>query len=130
MESITEAEPVKHASALPILAHRQAILDMVNSQFVSVIQGDTGCGKSSQVPQFLLQDARARHVKPLILCTQPRRIAAISLAKRVADEMGELTPESAPPHVRQRSGEKEKKSFFLTFLPLLQENPSAAALVT
>ena len=38
-----------HKSVLPILAHRQTILDMVQRQYVSVIQGDTGCGKSSQV---------------------------------------------------------------------------------
>ena len=46
-----------------------------------IIAGDTGCGKSTQVPQYLMQAGFNK-----IACTQPRRIAAISLAKRVALE--------------------------------------------
>lgn len=66
---------------LPIAEFRQEILQTLEQNQVIVIAGDTGCGKSTQVPQYLLQ---ANYAK--IACTQPRRIACISLAKRVGYE--------------------------------------------
>ena len=56
-------------------------MDSLEKNQVIIIAGDTGCGKSTQVPQYLLQ---ANYAK--IACTQPRRIACISLAKRVGYE--------------------------------------------
>lgn len=66
---------------LPIYEHRQEIVDAVARHQVVVVAGDTGCGKSTQVPQYLLS-AGYTH----IACTQPRRIACISLSRRVAYE--------------------------------------------
>jgi len=66
---------------LPIYEHRQEIVDAVAGHQVVVVAGDTGCGKSTQVPQYLLA-AGYTH----IACTQPRRIACISLSRRVAYE--------------------------------------------
>jgi len=66
---------------LPIYEHRQEIIDAVAKHQVVVVAGDTGCGKSTQVPQYLLS-AGYTH----IACTQPRRIACISLSRRVAYE--------------------------------------------
>ena len=62
-----------------------------------VISGETGCGKTTQVPQFVLDDALlssaegrgAAAERTRIVCTQPRRISAISVAERVADERDE-----------------------------------------
>uniref|UniRef100_A0A0N5ALD2 ATP-dependent RNA helicase DHX34 n=1 Tax=Syphacia muris TaxID=451379 RepID=A0A0N5ALD2_9BILA len=66
---------------LPIFSKRDEVIDLLNENKVLIIAGDTGCGKSTQVPQYLL-DAEYDH----IACTQPRRIAATSLARRVAYE--------------------------------------------
>uniref|UniRef100_A0A3Q4AE59 Uncharacterized protein n=1 Tax=Mola mola TaxID=94237 RepID=A0A3Q4AE59_MOLML len=66
---------------LPIFQYRDRIVELVRHYPVVVVAGDTGCGKSTQVPQYLLS-AGFSH----IACTQPRRIACISLAKRVSYE--------------------------------------------
>jgi DEAD/DEAH box helicase len=82
-----ELDPAEVAKSLPVAAHRDDILDAVEHEPVVVIEADTGAGKSSQVPQYLLDSHTSE--SPFILCTQPRRIAAISLAKRVAAERHE-----------------------------------------
>lgn len=73
---------------LPMAAYKQTILDSVNNNQVVLLSGETGCGKTTQLPQFILEDAIARghggHIR--IICTQPRRIAAIGVASRVAAE--------------------------------------------
>lgn len=71
----------KDQKNLPIFQYRNKILELVRLHPVVVVAGDTGCGKSTQVPQYLLS-AGFSH----IACTQPRRIACISLAKRVSFE--------------------------------------------
>lgn len=53
-----------------------------------VIQGPTGCGKTTQVPQYILDYCRESNTYCNIIVTQPRRIAAISVAKRVCVERG------------------------------------------
>ncbi|CAF4224762.1 unnamed protein product, partial [Rotaria sordida] len=66
---------------LPIANHRREILEELKIHQVILIAGDTGCGKSTQIPRFLLEAGFDK-----IACTQPRRIACISLAKRVSYE--------------------------------------------
>jgi HrpA-like RNA helicase len=51
---------------------------------VLIVQGDTGCGKTTQIPQFILQEFPTSRV----VVTQPRRLAAIGVAKRVSEELG------------------------------------------
>lgn len=75
------AKMQKERSNLPIFQYQDKIVKMVRKHQVVVVAGDTGCGKSTQVPQYLLS-AGVSH----IACTQPRRIACISLAKRVGIE--------------------------------------------
>jgi hypothetical protein len=73
------------APQLPIHAHRSVLCRTFKQHLVTIVSGDTGCGKSTQVPQLVMDDdARAR-----VVCTQPRRLAAVALAKRVAAERGE-----------------------------------------
>eukprot|EP01102_Stenamoeba_stenopodia_P002144 TRINITY_DN11908_c0_g2_i1.p1 TRINITY_DN11908_c0_g2~~TRINITY_DN11908_c0_g2_i1.p1 ORF type:complete len:874 (+),score=238.87 TRINITY_DN11908_c0_g2_i1:78-2624(+) len=72
--------------ALPIYPYREQLLEAVRDHQVLVIVGETGSGKTTQIPQYLHEDGYTKVGK--IGCTQPRRVAAMSVAKRVADEMG------------------------------------------
>ena len=73
---------------LPIIDQRAEILDTIRANQVVLLSGPTGCGKSTQVPQFIL-DQHAGLRKPVnILVTQPRKIAASSVARRVCKERG------------------------------------------
>ncbi|BDA50474.1 3'-5' RNA helicase YTHDC2 [Coccomyxa sp. Obi] len=76
-------------NSLPIAPYRSDILQAIASHQVVLVAGETGCGKTTQVPQFLLEDAWAAGRGCRIMCTQPRRISAISIAERVAAERGE-----------------------------------------
>jgi ATP-dependent RNA helicase TDRD9 len=59
---------------------------MIETNQVTVIQGATGCGKTTQVPQFILDSCVDHGVHCNMIITQPRRIAAISVTKRVSEE--------------------------------------------
>ncbi|KAG1202504.1 hypothetical protein G6F35_012175 [Rhizopus arrhizus] len=74
---------------LPIAAYRKDILELVKKNQVLIISGETGCGKSTQVPQFLAEDLLMGSSNGLVICTQPRRISAMSIASRVSIEMGD-----------------------------------------
>jgi HrpA-like RNA helicase len=81
-----EREIDKFSRALPMYARKSEIVEVVQREQVSVILGETGSGKSTQILQYLFSaglhdDGRS------IVCTQPRKVAAISLARRVAEEM-------------------------------------------
>ena len=71
---------------LPILEHRDAIINTIESNSVTIIQGVTGSGKSTQVPQYILDKYAKQRRYCNIICTQPRRIAATSIAKFVAEK--------------------------------------------
>ena len=76
---------------LPVNERKQGILGLVNRHTYSIIVANTGSGKSTQVPQIILDDAIERGHGPQcrVLCVQPRRIAAQMLAQRVAKERSE-----------------------------------------
>lgn len=72
---------------LPVHAQRQQFLDMFHSTQIMVFVGETGSGKTTQIPQFILYDEMPHLLGKQVACTQPRRVAAMSVAARVADEM-------------------------------------------
>ena len=73
---------------LPISSYRDHIVETIESGQVTVIQGSTGSGKSTQVPQYILEHYAREKRHCNIICTQPRRIAAMSIAKFVAKSRG------------------------------------------
>ena len=80
--------PLMHQRMLlPIYKHKRQILYAVENYGVVVLIGETGSGKSTQIPQYLMEGGWTNN-DFAIVCTQPRRIAATSLATRVAQEAG------------------------------------------
>lgn len=76
---------------LPVYQSHDHILQVIKNSPVTLIRGETGCGKTTQVPQFILDNAIEMGVGAdcNIIITQPRRISAVSIAERVAQERGE-----------------------------------------
>jgi len=75
-------------SILPAANYREAVCQLVRNHQIVLINGETGCGKSTQVPQFLLEDETIGPRSKIVI-TQPRRISAVSLAERISYERGE-----------------------------------------
>ncbi|ANB12516.1 putative helicase [Sugiyamaella lignohabitans] len=73
---------------LPAWKKQQQIVDLVTKNQITLITGETGSGKSTQVVQFVLDDMISKNTGSAcnIICTQPRRISAMGVAQRVADE--------------------------------------------
>ncbi|KAJ2224571.1 Salivary acidic proline-rich phosphoprotein 1/2 [Coemansia sp. RSA 485] len=74
--------------ALPIYSARKAIVEKISSNPTVIIVGETGSGKTTQIPQYLLESGFTVSGQTAIAVTQPRRVAATSIAKRVAEEVG------------------------------------------
>ncbi|KAK5941794.1 putative ATP-dependent RNA helicase DHR1 [Knufia obscura] len=91
--SVQRAEDIQETrSQLPILQREQEIMEAIHNNPVVVVKGDTGSGKTTQVPQFLFEAGFGDKNGPfpgMIGITQPRRVAAVSMAKRVGEELGD-----------------------------------------
>jgi ATP-dependent RNA helicase DHX37/DHR1 len=77
---------------LPVVAEEQKIMEAIHNHPTVVVYGATGSGKTTQIPQFLYEAGYGSSDSPtrgLIGITQPRRVAAVSMAKRVGDELGD-----------------------------------------
>ncbi|XP_010527764.1 PREDICTED: DExH-box ATP-dependent RNA helicase DExH5, mitochondrial [Tarenaya hassleriana] len=93
---------LKFRRSLPAFKDRDSILAAISQNQVIVISGETGCGKTTQIPQFILESEieANRGAVCSIICTQPRRISAMSVSERVAYERGEKLGESVGYKVR------------------------------
>ncbi|XP_049594394.1 3'-5' RNA helicase YTHDC2 isoform X1 [Syngnathus scovelli] len=89
--------------ALPVYEHEEQIVRLIGENKVVLIVGETGSGKTTQIPQFLLDDCSKKGECCRIFCTQPRRLAAITVAERVAAERGETIGKTVGYHIRLES---------------------------
>lgn len=87
---------------LPSYKKKDEIVNVIEKNQIVVIFGETGCGKTTQVPQFILDDYISKNKGSLckIVCTQPRRISAISVSERVASERDEPIGENIGYQIR------------------------------
>ncbi|WP_299980173.1 ATP-dependent RNA helicase HrpA [Desulfobacula sp.] len=83
---------------LPITHKKDEIIGAIKKNSVVIISGETGSGKTTQIPKFCL--AAGQGIKGLIGCTQPRRIAAINVARRIAEELNESIGQSVGYKIR------------------------------
>ncbi|KAL4898577.1 P-loop containing nucleoside triphosphate hydrolase protein [Aspergillus ambiguus] len=93
--SIDRTEEIQNARlGLPVVGEEQKIMEAIHNNSAIVIWGATGSGKTTQLPQFLFEAGYGHPDSPnpgMIAVTQPRRVAAVSMANRVGDELGQYS---------------------------------------
>lgn len=86
-QEITRLKNIQETrKSLPVYRYRDELLSAISDHQVLIVVGETGSGKTTQLPQYLVEEGYANNGK-CVACTQPRRVAATSVAARVADEM-------------------------------------------
>ncbi|EDV25287.1 uncharacterized protein TRIADDRAFT_24488, partial [Trichoplax adhaerens] len=103
---------------LPILSQEDSIMAAIKENPVTIICGETGCGKTTQVPQFLYEYG---FTSMMIGVTEPRRVAAISVSKRVAEEMSMATSQVSYQIRYQGNATDDTRIKFMTDGILLKE---------
>ncbi|ERN10675.1 hypothetical protein AMTR_s00028p00237040 [Amborella trichopoda] len=95
---------------LPAYKLKHEFLKAVKNNQVLVVSGETGCGKTTQLPQFIIEEEieSLRGTECNIICTQPRRISAISVASRISSERGENLGETVGYQIRLEAKRSEK----------------------
>uniref|UniRef100_A0A8I6AU43 RNA helicase n=1 Tax=Rattus norvegicus TaxID=10116 RepID=A0A8I6AU43_RAT len=121
----------QEAPQLPVDPHRDTILSAIEQHPVVVISGDTGCGKTTRIPQLLLERyvTEGRGARCNVIITQPRRISAVSVAQRVSHELGPSLRRNVGFQVRLESKPPARGGALLfctvgILLRKLQSNPS------
>lgn len=101
-ESPEGQKMIEFRRSLPAYKEKDVLLKAVSENQVIVVSGETGCGKTTQLPQYILESEieAARGAACSIICTQPRRISAMAVSERVAAERGEKLGESVGYKVR------------------------------
>lgn len=98
MSSGVITRKICYPTELPIYTRKDEIVEAIRDHPVVIVTGETGSGKTTQLPKMCLEAGRG--IKGLIGCTEPRRVAAISLAHRLAEELGEEVGERVAYKVR------------------------------
>ncbi|CAB4063330.1 YTHDC2 [Lepeophtheirus salmonis] len=107
---------------LPIHNFKDLIMSSIDTHQVCLVTGPTGCGKTTQIPQYLLECASDTQNHVRIVCTEPRRFAVLSTAERVALERGESLGTTVGYQIRLESMTSPKKTalYFCTIGILLR----------
>uniref|UniRef100_A0ACD5W477 Uncharacterized protein n=1 Tax=Avena sativa TaxID=4498 RepID=A0ACD5W477_AVESA len=106
---------VEDRSKLPISSFKDRICSTLENHQVVLISGETGCGKTTQVPQYILDHVWGKGESCKIVCTQPRRISAVSVAERISAERGEPVGDTVGYKIRLESkGGKNSSIMFCT----------------
>lgn len=112
-------EIIESRMKLPIISEEQAIMEAIRYNDVTIICGETGSGKTTQLPQFLYEAGYAQ--SHTICITEPRRVAAMAMSRRVAEEMS-LSTRVVSYHIRYEGNvTKDTKIKFVTDGVLLRE---------
>ncbi|KAL0818359.1 hypothetical protein ABMA28_008837 [Loxostege sticticalis] len=104
---------------LPILGEEQRIMELVNENEFLIVAGETGSGKTTQLPQFLYEAGYAEH--KMIAVTEPRRVATVAMAARVGYELGLSSKEVSYLMRFEGNATKDTKIKFMTDGVLLKE---------
>ncbi|XP_025661992.1 DExH-box ATP-dependent RNA helicase DExH1 isoform X4 [Arachis hypogaea] len=127
-EHIQASDGLKEMKAfrerLPAFKMKSEFLKAVQENQVLVVSGETGCGKTTQLPQFILEEeiGSLRGADCNIICTQPRRISAISVSARISAERGENLGETVGYQIRlETKRSAETRLLFCTTGVLLRQ---------
>jgi len=80
-------EVLKKRMTLPVWEYKEKFLEILHKNQCFVLVGETGSGKTTQIPQWCVEYCRGSSMRKGVACTQPRRVAAMSVAARVSEEM-------------------------------------------
>uniref|UniRef100_A0A4W3JSE7 3'-5' RNA helicase YTHDC2 n=1 Tax=Callorhinchus milii TaxID=7868 RepID=A0A4W3JSE7_CALMI len=129
-----ESELDAFRQSLPVFEKQDETVKIIKDNRVVLIVGETGSGKTTQIPQFLLDDCYKNGIPCRIFCTQPRRLAAIAVAERVAAERGEKIGQTIGYQIRLESRVSPKTSLIFctngVLLRTLMAGDSTLAAVT
>lgn len=105
-------------AGLPVTSYRRQLVDLVDSNVYSIFIGATGSGKTTQVPHLIFEEwcRRGQGADCNIICTQPRRIAATSVASRVRDEAGHSLKDRVGFQVRDKAAIPNPRDGSITFV--------------
>lgn len=132
---LCEASPLEaQRQQLPIWQSREALVSTIARNQVTIVVGETGCGKTTQVPQYLLEHHASVGQPIRIICTEPRRLAAVAVAERVSAERNERLGHTVGYQIRLENRVSPKTLLTVCtngiLLRTLMGNDSAMATIT
>lgn len=111
-------EGITDPKELPIFLNKQEIIENLTQNDTLIIEGETGCGKSTQIPQYILEN----WPDSKIVISQPRRLAAVSISTRVSKEMNTSLGDVVGYHIKgSKKYTENSKIIFMTTGMLVQE---------
>uniref|UniRef100_H0ZVF4 RNA helicase n=1 Tax=Taeniopygia guttata TaxID=59729 RepID=H0ZVF4_TAEGU len=124
-----ESEFDSFRQSLPVLEKQEEIVQIIRDNKIVLVIGESGSGKTTQIPQFILDDCYKNGTPCRVFCTQPRRLAAVAVAERVAAERREKIGQTIGYQIRLENShilrplcDPESVMVFHLFFPLLLQD--------